>query len=72
MPSVLRFIKNFCENHHISSQKFLQAQTTSFNVDIITEIANLLLGVCDNLSKGFVYTENDHFNEKMAPRLITD
>jgi hypothetical protein len=41
-------------------------------VDIITEIANLLLGVCDNLSKGFVYTENDHFNEKMAPRLITD
>jgi hypothetical protein len=65
--TLLRLIKNICEGHHYNSQLFLHDQTTSFNVDLVTELANLLYAVCDQISKTFVYVENEHFTEKMAP-----
>ena len=70
--SLLKLIKNICEGHHYETQVFLHRQNTPHQVDLLTELANLLYSVSEQIGKSFVYIENDNFRNKMAKTYITN
>lgn len=72
VPHLLNFIQNLCEGHHRTVQEFLSVQPkVLFNVDIVTELANLLVTMTDKISKNIVFITNPYFIERIAPRLGT-